>query len=111
MRHISQNELIDHLGLANGAFTRWKYDGGTSYLDYMDDIADYLHISRNYLLYGESAEFQETSLLPSEVELYQKLRNLTDTQRSIVFSIVDEFSNQNSKAQPPRENSSLKGME
>ena len=29
-RSISQNELIEYLGLGNGAFTRWKYDGSTS---------------------------------------------------------------------------------
>ena len=95
VRNISQKELIDHLGLANGAFTRWKYNGGKSYMDYIDEIADYLHISKSYLLYGEHTEFQETSLFPSEVEMYKKLRGLTDSQRSIVFSIINEFSNQN----------------
>jgi hypothetical protein len=27
---VSQDELIEYLGLVNGAFTRWKYDGSTS---------------------------------------------------------------------------------
>ena len=29
-RSFSQDELIEYLGLGNGAFTRWKYDGSTS---------------------------------------------------------------------------------
>jgi transcriptional regulator with XRE-family HTH domain len=92
VRNISQKELIEHLGLTNGAFTRWKYNGGKSYMDYIDEIANYLHISKAYLLYGEHTDFQEVSLLPSEIEIYKKLRRLTESQRNIVFDLINEFS-------------------
>lgn len=96
MRHISQKELIDHLGLANGAFTNWKYDGGKSYLDYIDEISDFLHVSKGYLLYGEHIEFQEVSLLPSEIEIYKKLRELTNAQRNNIYETIDLFWKSNS---------------
>ena len=43
LRSISQNELIEHLGLGNGAFTRWKYDGGKSYMKYIDEANEILN--------------------------------------------------------------------
>ena len=91
VRNISQKELIDHLGLANGAFTRWKYNGGKSYMDYIEEISEFLNVSKRYLLYGEHTDFQEVSLLPSEVEIYKKLRRLTESQRTIIFNLIDEF--------------------
>lgn len=97
VRHISQNQLIDHLGLGNGAFTRWKYNGGKSYLDYIDDISEYLHVSKEYLLYGDHIDFQEVSLLPSEIEIYKKLRELTEAQRNNVFETIDLYWRSNNR--------------
>ena len=88
-RSISQNELIEYLGLGNGAFTRWKYDGSTSYMKYMDQICDCLNVSKEYLLYGKKDESFELSLLPSEVGIYKKLREMTDVQRNQIYGLID----------------------
>ena len=88
VRSISQNELIDHLGLGNGAFTRWKYDGGKSYMKYIDEIADYLNVSKDSLLYGTNDGNTELQLLPSEIDTYKKLRELTEEQRNHVYELI-----------------------
>ena len=77
-RSVKQNELIDHLGLSNGTFTKWKYDGGESYMKYIDSIADFLHVSKEYLLYGGNEDCIKFEIMPSEIELIKKsfeLRN------------------------------------
>jgi hypothetical protein len=91
IRHLSQNDLIHHLELPNGTFTSWKYNGGKSYTKYIDQIAEYLNVSNRYLLYGEAQNFQNTSLLPSEVERYKKLRQLTEAQRNHIYESIDLF--------------------
>ena len=88
-RSISQNDLIEHLGLGNGAFTRWKYDGGKSYMKYIDSISEYLNVSKEYLLYGTDDPSTELKLLPSEIEIYKKLRELTETQRNHIYESIN----------------------
>ena len=43
-KRISQRELVEYLGLANGTFTSWKYKGDKSYMSFMDRIAEYLGV-------------------------------------------------------------------
>ena len=88
LRSISQNELVEHLGLGNGAFTRWKYDGGKSYMKYIDEIADFLNVSKDYLLYGTNDGNTELQLLPSEIDTFKKLRELTEEQRNHVYELI-----------------------
>lgn len=89
VRHLSQKSLLDYLDLPNATFTAWKYDGGKSYMKYIDKISDYLNVSKNYLLYGESENFQEISLLPSEIESYKKLHELTAAQQKYVMESIN----------------------
>jgi transcriptional regulator with XRE-family HTH domain len=90
VRSISQNELVSYLGLGNGAFTRWKYDGGKSYMKYIDQIASFLNVSKDYLLYGNTDD-ESVTLLPSDVESYRKLRELTEEQRSHILEEINLF--------------------
>lgn len=90
IRGIGQNDLISHLGLSNGTFTRWKYDGGTSYMEHLDEIAAYLHVSKEFLLYGTDDEGVEMKLQPSEVTPIKKLRELSPEQRNLVYQTIKD---------------------
>ena len=89
IRSIKQNELIEYLGLGNGTFTSWKYDGGQSYMKYLDEIARFLNVSRDYLLYGTEEESLQFRPMPGEIELLQKMRSLTDRERRYVNHTID----------------------
>ena len=93
-RNITQKDLIAYLDLPNGTFTSWKYDGGTSYMKYIDSIAEYLHVPKNYLLYGELTT-DNTGLLMSDVEDYNLFRQLTDDQKAIIKQTIKAFWNAN----------------
>jgi hypothetical protein len=96
-RSVKQNELTDHLGLSNGIFTKWKYEGVESYMKYIDSIADFLHVSKDYLLYGGNEDCIKFEIMPSEIELIKKYRKLSDNQRSYISDGIDLFINSNSR--------------
>ena len=75
-RSVKQNELTDHLGLSNGIFTKWKYEGVESYMKYIDSIADFLHVSKEYLLYGGNEDCIKFEIMPSEIELRSEERRV-----------------------------------
>ncbi len=49
-----QKDLTDYLGLSKNTFTGWKRGDNASYLKYAKQIADYLGVSVNYLLAGNT---------------------------------------------------------
>ena len=87
-RSVKQNELTDHLGLSNGIFTKWKYDGGESYMKYIDGISEFLNVPKEYLLYGDPSS-DDTALLLSDVEDYKKFRQLSDEQQCLIRTAID----------------------
>ena len=46
----SQKELCEYLGIKQQAFTNWKGGNNTSYMKYLPQIAEYFHVSVDYLL-------------------------------------------------------------
>lgn len=81
---VTQQDVLQYLGLANSAFTRWKYDNGTSYMKYLGRIADYLCVPRTYLLKGiyEVANYEDLS---------QKEQKLVETFRELEKAEQDMF--------------------
>ena len=50
----TDKELSDHLELTHGITTAWKYGGSKSYRPHINEIAEFLEVSPNYLLHGNS---------------------------------------------------------
>ena len=48
----TEKDLVMYLGLGNGAFTHWKYENQKSFMIHINQIADFLGVSPNYLLRG-----------------------------------------------------------
>ena len=80
---VNQQEVTQHLGLGNGAFTRWKYNNGKSYMQYLSRIADYLGVSRNYLLKGINEVNEDEKLSDKEQTLLELFRNLKIVEQDI----------------------------
>jgi transcriptional regulator with XRE-family HTH domain len=88
VRNLTQKQLIEYLGLPNGTFTSWKYNGGKSYMKYIDGISEFLNIPKEYLLYGDPSS-DDTALLLSDVEDYKKFRQLSDEQQCLIRTAID----------------------
>lgn len=85
-KSISQRKLMLDLKLSSTSFTRWKYEGGKSYLRYIEQIADYLDVSVNFLLYGEE-KLTISDLSPQEVDLIKSFRSMTKNQQCNILEI------------------------
>lgn len=85
--------MMSDLGLSQTSFTRWKYDGGKSYMKSMDQIANYLNVTVDYLLRGEE-KITVTDLSPQEVTLIKNFRNVTDNHRTNILEITNAFAYQ-----------------
>lgn len=90
-KRISQRELVEYLGLANGTFTSWKYKGGKSYMSHMDRIAEYLGISKVYLTCGEDEQIRRDTITRSEAEIIRMLRDLDQRKRELSYQIIKGF--------------------
>lgn len=85
-KSISQRKLMLDLKLSSTSFTRWKYEGSKSYLRYIKQIADYLDVSVNFLLYGEE-KLTISDLSPQEVDLIKSFRSMTKNQQCNILEI------------------------
>ncbi len=89
---VNQQEVTKHLGLGNGAFTRWKYNNGKSYLQYLGRIAEFLGVSRDYLLTGIEEIVENEKLSKNEQKLLEAFRNLKKIEQEIFLRQLIGFS-------------------
>ena len=82
----TEKQLIDHLGMVRGSFTSWKYKGVKSYMSRIDDIAEYLHVSPNYLLRGVDDEVNFETLSEAEIQLIKSYRSANDEGKNFILT-------------------------
>ena len=89
---VNQQDVTKHLGLGNGAFTRWKYNNGKSYMQYLNRIAEFLGVSREYLLSGKEEIVENEKLSSNEKKLLEAFRNLKKIEQDIFLRQLIGFS-------------------
>ncbi len=89
---VNQQDVTKHLGLGNGAFTRWKYNNGKSYLQYLSRIAEYLGVSREYLLSGKEEILENEKLSKNEQKLIETFRSLKKIEQEMFLRQLIGFS-------------------
>ena len=87
-RSVKQNELTDHLGLSNGIFTKWKYEGVESYMKYIDSIAEYLNVPSDYLLYGTVDSGHIKQITFEDLEILNSIADLTPEEKQFVKNTI-----------------------
>ena len=88
---VSQQDVAQYLGLGNGAFTKWKYDNGKSYMKHLNGIADYLGVSRTYLLKGVNEVENDEKLSQKEQKLVEVLRELKKAEQDMFLRQIIGF--------------------
>ena len=82
---LTEKKLIEELGMSHGTFTSWKYGRVKSYQAHINEIAEILNVSPNYLLRGVDEEIEVETLSESEVRLIKGYRAADrDGQRHIL---------------------------
>lgn len=89
--NMTAKQLTVELGISNSSFTDWGKGKGSPSLDTVTKIADYFHVSIDYLVRGE--EFSEPKQLdfsnPMDKELLDKFHSLTPELREKLLGYVD----------------------
>jgi transcriptional regulator with XRE-family HTH domain len=91
LRGFRQKDLTNHLGISDVAFSKWKSRGSTAYMRYIDDIASYLRVSKDFLLFGEDSPNVSAELFPNEFEHIRRLRGIPEKPRKIIYDMIDEI--------------------
>lgn len=91
-RGIRQKELMNSIGIAANAFSKWKYDNNKSYLKHIDGIAKYLNVTTNYLLYGITDELKTKNYSEEDIELFDIIHDLKPERKQLVRLLVTELS-------------------
>ena len=85
---ISQQELIRYIGLGNGIFTHWKFDGCKTYMKYIDKIAECLGVSKDYLLHGIEDDMNGASITEQEIEIIELFRSLDKKKKALAIDML-----------------------
>ncbi len=88
IRGKTDKELGDNLRLAHGTVSAWKYGGSKSYRPHINEIAEFLEVSPNYLLRGIDKEVNVATLSESEIKLIKGFRNADSNGKRHIIETV-----------------------
>ena len=88
----TDKELLEHLNMVHGTFDAWKYRGIKSYMSRINDIAEFLDVSPNYLLRGIDDEVNLETLSEAEIQLVKKYRKADDAGKRHILEMVEYVS-------------------
>ena len=78
-------DLIEYLGMVRGTATAWKYRNIKSYLTHINDIAEFLNVSPNYLLRGIDDDVNLETLSEAEIRLINLYRSADNRGRHYIL--------------------------
>ena len=88
----TDKELLNHLGMVHGTFDAWKFRNIKSYLTRIDDIAEFLNVSPNYLLRGVDDEVNFETLSEAEIRLIKFYRSSNAKGRTHILECAEYVS-------------------
>ena len=87
----TEKDMVLYLGISNGSFTPWKYEGSKTYLQHIPQMAEYLGVTPNYLLYGVDEEINKDTLTVRELDLIRCYRKMKDEQKLCLLKTAELF--------------------
>lgn len=88
--HISVTNLEQTLGFGNGSLT--KSSTKSIKADRLLSVAQYFHVSMEYLMDAQEPDDITSKFDLAELDMINKFAELTNNQKLIVISSVNEFS-------------------
>ena len=87
----TEKELIANIGLAEGIFSKWKYNEVKSYRHHLKEIADYLNVPVDYLTGGVEDIIDVHSMTDAETRLIQLYRHMGKREKASIVDIAELF--------------------
>lgn len=107
---LSQGDLAKRMGISRQAVSKAELHGGDITQKKIEKFADALHISADFLLYGETHFIVETPKTSEEltremkkrvdkyaqmIEIMEKFETLSDDRKELVIRMIDSWSKKN----------------
>lgn len=83
----TEKGLIEFLGLTSNMFTVWKYGDSKSYMKRIDKIAEYLGLTKEYLLNGRDSGSIENILTGTEIRILTMYRSMRSEEQEIFIKV------------------------
>ena len=93
---IRQLDLSRYLGVAPTVITQWKTGKTRSYMNYIDQICEFLDVTDDELLHPEISKAGDKYLTPDLKQMVEEFSQLEHGSQKIVFALIhDMFINRN----------------
>ena len=92
-----ERDLVEYLGLKRGTFGNWKRGQSDSYLHYLKEIAEYYHVTPNYLILGNDGIVigkGEDLFTKDELEVIEFYRKISQKEKKCVKSLLFTMSSE-----------------
>ena len=87
LQNLTEKSLLEFLGTSNSLFNAWKYRNVKSYVKYIDRIAEYLGVEKDYLLEGTDSYVNKDTLTATEIKIVGLFRDMGNKQQSTFIGI------------------------
>ena len=88
---VKQQDLIEYLGLARGAYSNWNRMTSNSYLSYLGEKAEFFEVNPNYLVTGKDDLSSKTilhALTDEEEQIIEQYRRIPKKHREIASKLL-----------------------
>ena len=88
---VTQQDLIEHLGLARGAYSNWNRMTSNSYLSYLSEISEFFKVTPNFLVTGKDDLKSETilyALTNDEEQIITEYKKVPQKYRMIALKML-----------------------
>lgn len=89
--NLLERDLIEHLGIGGETFNNWKKNRSDSYLHYLVEISEYLHVTVDYLLVGGDKDKDRANnemFSDQELSLVNMFREVKLSERKYVIDLL-----------------------
>ena len=87
LQNLTEKSLLEFLGASNSLFNAWKYRNVKSYVKYIDRIAEYLDVEKEYLLEGTDSYVNRDTLTATEIKMVGLFRDMGNRQQATFIGI------------------------
>ncbi len=85
----TEKDLVRHLGLSDSAFSSWKFEDGKGYEKRIDEISEFLGVTKGYLYDGIDDYVNADTLTATEIKLVKQFRTMGNEQQKNFMKLGD----------------------
>lgn len=90
-KKISRNKMLKELGLAPNSFNNWISRGTSPTAETMAKMADYLSVSIDYIMYGDSDKAEPPEVQPTRQEINKLIDEMPEEKQEALLNLLKKL--------------------